>query len=157
MAVAAGVSHSLAIHAIPKIGLSSEMLSFGDQGIGTRGTAQTLMITNRGSGPLTIWEIALTGSQVVVTELLPLGTTFVSSTASQGNCVAPVPGAIRTLTCTIGSIASGTVATRKLVVKVTAAGGETLSNTATVRANSPDPNSANNTAKLTTRVFGSKR
>ena len=113
------------------------------------GTNLTYLITVKNAGP----TIA---SGVVVSEPLPAGTTFVSATPSQGSCITPAPGAIGTMTCSLGGMANSATATVTLVVRVTAAGGATLSNTASVSASSPDPNSTNNAATLTTRVFGTK-
>jgi uncharacterized protein DUF11 len=75
---------------------------------------------------------------VTVTDTLPASVTFVSATPSQGSCVRA--GVI--VTCYLGSIANGGVATVAIVVKPTVAGGFT--NTASVRASSTDPAAGNN-------------
>jgi uncharacterized repeat protein (TIGR01451 family) len=80
-----------------------------------------------------------TASNVVVTDVIPAGTTFVSSTPSQGSCTGTT-----TVSCTVGAIAAGGTATISLVVTAPAANGP-FSNTATA-SNTPegDPTPANN-------------
>jgi uncharacterized repeat protein (TIGR01451 family) len=146
---APGNQHAIALtgNGVPSADLA---LSLGaDQNPVRSATNLTYLITIQNAGPTA-------ASGVVVGEPLPAGTTFVSATPSQGSCITPAPGAIGTMTCNLGGMANGASATVKLVVKVTAAGGATLSNTASVSASSNDPNNANNAATLTTRVFGAK-
>ncbi|HEY3129262.1 MAG TPA: hypothetical protein VGL91_07375 [Acidobacteriota bacterium] len=83
---------------------------------------------------------------VVVTDTLPASVTFVSAGATQGSC----SQAAGTVTCNIGSMAVSATATITIVVAPTAAGS--ISNTATVKANEPDANPANNSATVTTTV-----
>ena len=100
----------------------------------------TLTAINNGPSPAT---------GVTVTDTLPANVTVVSATPSQGTCT-PAGG---TVTCVLGTLASGASATVTIQVTPTpAAGGTTLTNTATVIANEPDPNPANNTATATTAV-----
>jgi len=82
---------------------------------------------------------------VTVTDPLPGGVTFVSSASTAGSC-----SGTTTVTCALGSLASGAGATVTIVVSPTAGG--TLSNTAGVAATSADPNTANNSATATTTV-----
>jgi hypothetical protein len=70
----------------------------------------------------------------------------VSASASQGSC-AQSSG---TVTCSLGTLASGAGAT--VSINVTAGGKGTISNAASVKANEPDPNPANNTSTTATRV-----
>ena len=74
------------------------------------------------------------------------GTTFVSATASQGTCT----NASGTVTCSLGSLASGASGTVTIAVTPTVVG--TLSNTATVSGSEPDPNLSDNSATATTTV-----
>lgn len=92
-----------------------------------------ILVSNAGPQP---------ASNVVVTDTIPAGTTFVSATPSQGTC----NFAAGTVTCTLGTLASGASATIALTV-VTPATPQTISNTATV-ANTPeaDPTPGNNTS-----------
>jgi uncharacterized repeat protein (TIGR01451 family) len=96
----------------------------------------TLTVKNNGPANAT---------NVVVTDSVPAGTTFVSSTPSQGTCDA-------TVSCNLGSLASGGSATVTIVVTATAAG--TVTNTGKVTATQPDPNATNNSASATTNVYG---
>jgi len=85
-------------------------------------------------------------NEVVLTDTLPVGVAFVSAQASQGGC-ANNTGIV---TCNLGSMASGVSATTVIVVIPGAAGD--ITNTATARAREFDPDLANNTAIVVTRV-----
>lgn len=92
-----------------------------------------------------------TASNVVVTDTIPAGSTFISAVPSQGTC-----SGTATVTCTLGAIAPGGNATITLTVQAPAAPA-TLVNSATV-VNTPetDPNQANNTSTpATTSVAAS--
>jgi uncharacterized repeat protein (TIGR01451 family) len=82
-------------------------------------------------------------SSVVVTDVLPAGTTFVSATPSQGTC-----SGTTTVTCAIGTIPSGGSAAISLVTSSTATIGA-VTNTATVAAAQADPNPSDNSATTT--------
>jgi uncharacterized repeat protein (TIGR01451 family) len=97
----------------------------------------TITITNNGPSP---------ASGVSLADPLPANVTFVSATASQGNCSAAV-------NCTIGNLASGATATVTLVVRPTAFG--TVTNVATVSAAQTDPIATNNTASVTVPINAS--
>jgi uncharacterized repeat protein (TIGR01451 family) len=78
----------------------------------------------------------------VLRDALPAGATFVSSDRPS-TCTA----AGNIVTCNVGSLASGATFTVFVTVHVGAgAGGTTLDNTATGRANEPDPVDSNNSA-----------
>jgi uncharacterized repeat protein (TIGR01451 family) len=83
---------------------------------------------------------------VTVNDPLPAGETLVSATPSQGTCSDNV-------TCNLGAIAAGGSATITIVANVTAACGSTLTNTATVSGDQPDPNTANNSSSTSAFVF----
>jgi uncharacterized repeat protein (TIGR01451 family) len=105
----------------------------------------TITVENQGPGA---------ANDVTLTDQLPAETVFVSATASQGSCTRAGGGnRDGTLTCALGSLAAATSATVTIVVSPSRA-GVTLTNTATVRANAPDPNLANNTRTETTTVLG---
>jgi len=97
--------------------------------LGGSNISYTITITNNGPSPAT---------NVVLTDTLPAGATFVGTTPSQGTCTNPLS------TCAIGNLASGASATVIVVVKPNATG--TFTNSATVAANEADPNAANNSA-----------
>lgn len=82
---------------------------------------------------------------VNVSDTLPSSMRLVSATSTQGSC-----SGASTITCSLGNLASGASASVSIVVQPSSAG--TFSNTATVRANTADPNTRNNSAAVSTRV-----
>jgi uncharacterized repeat protein (TIGR01451 family) len=111
------------------------------------------------SGPATvatstniIYDIAVANAGpslaagVTVTDTLPAGTTFVSATPSQGSCTGT-----STVSCSLGTVPASGGATVQLVVKSPGTSG-TVANTATVAADTPDPNLANNTSTASIKV-----
>ena len=108
----------------------------------------TLKITNNGPAAAT---------NVIFSDTLPVGATFVSAIASQGG----TSQALGIVTGNLGGLASGASATVTMIVIASAAG--TLSDTATVRADQNDFNLSNNKVTITatsmqaapTSVFGS--
>ena len=97
----------------------------------------TLTVTNSGPSDAT---------GVTVTDTLPSGITFFSATPSQGSYDSP------TGVWTVGGIADDGGATLTLVFTVNSSTTGTLSNSAKVSANEPDPNTANNTDAENTAV-----
>jgi uncharacterized repeat protein (TIGR01451 family) len=108
-------------------------------GTATAGTnlAYTITVTNNGPA-------AATG--VTVTDVLPAGSSFVSSTPSQGSC-----SGTSTVTCSLGGLANGASATIALTIQAPSS-GPSVTNTATVTAVEADPTPANNTAGATTTL-----
>jgi uncharacterized repeat protein (TIGR01451 family) len=100
----------------------------------------TIAVSNAGPGA---------AGSVVVTDVLPAGTTFTSATPSQGSC-----SGTTTVTCNLGTIASAGSATISLTLTLPSATGP-VSNTATVATSSTDPNPANNSATSTVTVVPS--
>src|SRR5262249_50412788 len=96
----------------------------------------TLNVTNNGPS-------AATG--VTLTDTLPASTTFVSVMTNKGSCTGT-----STVNCNLGTLASGASATITIAVTPTAVG--TISNTASVTGSEFDPNTANNSASVTTMV-----
>ena len=80
---------------------------------------------------------------VVLTDTLPEGVEYVSSTSSQGTCRGP-----RTLICDLGVLVDGDSATVNLVVTIESA--EDVTNTANITANEADPSLAGNSATIVT-------
>jgi len=96
----------------------------------------TLAVTNRGPS-------AATG--VTLNDTLPSGVTFVSMSATQGNCTGTA-----TVNCSLGVLANGAAATVTITVRATGAGSVT--NTASVAGNQVDANLTNNSASSATTV-----
>jgi hypothetical protein len=84
---------------------------------------------------------------VVVTDVLPAGTTFIGAVPTQGTC-----SGTTTITCALGNLANGSTAHIALFVNTPPTPG-TVSNTATVTATEPDPIPANNTSTATTQTI----
>jgi uncharacterized repeat protein (TIGR01451 family) len=84
-------------------------------------------------------------TNVIITDVLPPGVTFVSATATQGNC-----NGTGTVTCNLGSLAVGGNAIVTIVVTPSSAGQ--ITNSATVFGTEADPDSTNNSAPATTLI-----
>jgi uncharacterized repeat protein (TIGR01451 family) len=110
--------------------------------------AYTIMVSNEGDEE---------ANGVIMNDPLPVSTTYVSSSTSQGSCTNPPVGSTGTLSCSLGTIDRGEGAAVNLVVKVNARGKTTISNTASVNSLTADSNIANNSATLLTNVFGSRK
>jgi uncharacterized repeat protein (TIGR01451 family) len=106
--------------------------------IQNRSLTYTIVVTNSGPSP---------ASGITLSDPLPANLNFGSAVPSQGTCL-EMSG---TVTCALGSLASGTSASVIITVTPTALG--TLTNTVTVTANEPDPNAANNLFSLDTNVI----
>ncbi len=87
----------------------------------------------------------LTATNVIVTDVLPVGVTFGLAQASQGTC-----SGISTVVCQLGTLNNGAAASVKVIVTPTIVG--TYVNTTTVTAAEFDPQLANNTAVATVGV-----
>src|SRR5215211_2052484 len=87
-------------------------------------------------------------SQVVITDVLPAGVSFVAATPSQGACsTLPPMGGTGTVICELGGV--GTSATLTLVVQPTAAvAGTMITNTAVVTTNNAGTGSATTTTQV---------
>jgi hypothetical protein len=77
-------------------------------------------------------------ASVTVTDILPVGTTYVSATPTQGSC-----SFTSAVVCSLGTMANGGSATIVLVLQSPNSPGP-IANTATVVSTTPDPNTANN-------------
>jgi uncharacterized repeat protein (TIGR01451 family) len=84
---------------------------------------------------------------VVLTDTLPAGVTYNSATPSQGS---PCTQSAGTVTCNLGTIASGASATA--TIKVTPPTTGQITNQASVSSGVSDPNATNNTASAVTNV-----
>ncbi len=100
------------------------------------GTQVTITLNLVNKGPAT-------ANNVAVTDLQPVGGTLGSATASQGSCGPPSGGQV---TCGLGSLAPSATAPMSIPVTFTDIGQWT--NTASVSATEPDPDSSNNQSNL---------
>jgi uncharacterized repeat protein (TIGR01451 family) len=173
-AVSAGASCQIQLTFTPTVaGLRSATLTVSDN---AAGSPQTVGLSGTGVTPIADLAVSIsaspnpvkTGSKVTYTitifnagpssamgilinDVLSSESTFVSATLSQGTCVTPVKGASGVVSCSLGSLSSG--ANRPIQIVVTVIAKKTsITNTATVSATTFDPNLANNTASITTRV-----
>jgi hypothetical protein len=115
--------------------------------VGIQGQNVTYSIVVANAGPSDATTVALT-------DILPVGSTFVSLGQSGPlfSCTAPAAGSTGTVNCSIATLNSGASTTFTLVVQADAS-ATTLSNTANVTSASADPNPANNTSTVTTGVI----
>ncbi len=97
----------------------------------------TLVVTNNGPSDAT---------NVTATDTLPSTVSYISATPTQGTC----SQAAGTVTCLLGTMINGVSAT--ITITVTAVTPSSAVNSASVTADQPDPNSANNTATQTTLI-----
>ena len=99
----------------------------------------TLVVTNTGPSNAT---------GVTVTDVLPVGVTFVSANSTQGTAT----NASGTITGAIGNLASGASATVTITATIDPSTVGPISNTATVTGNETDTDSSDNTSTTTTAV-----
>lgn len=99
----------------------------------------TYRLTVRNNGPDRATE-------VFVQNTLPENAVLVSATASQGTCA----GNIDNVSCLLGALANGASATVTIIVRPPQPG--TITNLARVSSDEIDPNSANNSASVSTQV-----
>ncbi|HEY6844292.1 MAG TPA: DUF11 domain-containing protein [Thermoanaerobaculia bacterium] len=91
----------------------------------------TITVSNAGPGP---------ASGATMSDVIPAGTTFVSATPAQGSC-----SGTSTVTCSLGTIASGGSATIALTLTLPSIPGP-VSDTASASATTPDSNATNNSS-----------
>ena len=118
----------------------------------------TQSVTNNGPTAITASTTA-PATSVTFSDTIPANTTLASAFVAPANwtCSAPAVGASGTISCTLNNgqtLAVGAVVNFPLVVKVTAgtAPGSTITNSPSVSSSVSDPNTANNTATVTTIV-----
>jgi len=90
--------------------------------------------------------------QLLLTDPTPSGSYFVSITPGPWSCSAPPAGSKGTISCSLSTEAVGVTQTMIFVVKVTTPGNVLVNNTASVTEATFDPNAANNTSTLSTKV-----
>ena len=103
-------------------------------------------------------------SGITITYALPVPTTFVRASTSQGSCSTPAVGSTGALRCSVGTLAKrsgkGLPGASQVQINVTVTvpplplgkTAETLTNTAAVSSTSIDPSAANNTSSVSTFV-----
>ena len=91
-------------------------------------------------------------SDVVVSDVLSSGVTFVEARPSKGTATAPLQGETGTVTWTVGSMENGDNQFAEIKVTVRIKGKTTITNVATTSSTTTDPVSGNNSASLTTTV-----
>ena len=121
-----------------------KVLGAGDDRFVGPGETITWFLTARNDGPSNAANFTLT-------DALPANTNFESITQTAGptfNCTTPAAGTNGTVTCTNASLALGAQATFTLVARVSPSAGTTgtITNTATVSSNNPDPDPSDNSS-----------
>lgn len=89
---------------------------------------------------------------VAVTDALPSGLELISASSTVGACSGSA-----IVTCPLGTMASGAVATVNVTARVTAGGGTSVTNAASVSSTTADPVAGNNSAGVTLDVKGKPR
>jgi uncharacterized repeat protein (TIGR01451 family) len=90
--------------------------------------------------------------QLTLNDAIPSGSKFVSIASGPWTCSAPSPGSNGVISCSLASEAVNATQSLTFVVKVTTPGNVLVNNTANVNAATYDPNTANNTSALSTKV-----
>jgi uncharacterized repeat protein (TIGR01451 family)/CSLREA domain-containing protein len=93
-----------------------------------------------------------TAPDVVVTDLLPTGATFVDARHNKGAHTAPPKGETGTVTWYVGDLLDQANEVAEITVTVLVKGRTTITNTASVTGEVADPNEANNTAAIKVSV-----
>lgn len=93
-----------------------------------------------------------TAPNVVVTDLLPTGSTFFEARKNRGTVTAPPKGETGTVTWYVGELVDQANEVAEIVVTVLVKGKTTITNTASVTGDVSDPNEANNTAAIKVSV-----
>jgi uncharacterized repeat protein (TIGR01451 family) len=93
-----------------------------------------------------------TATNVTATDNVPFRTTFYSVATTTGSCTSPRVGGTGTVTCTALSLPNAGSMIITLAVKILAFHNQAISDTATATSATFDPNTANNTATVVSRV-----
>jgi outer membrane protein assembly factor BamB len=107
-----------------------------------------------------VWNLGLgNADHEVLNTQVPAGTTFdnisISGTPGLGTCTTPPSGGTGQIVChENGVMFPNTTWTVQLTVKVTAPTGTVITESATTKSDTLDPNLANNTATVSTTVLG---
>ncbi len=90
--------------------------------------------------------------QLLLTDAVPNGTYFLGTTPGAWSCSAPPIGSSGTISCTLPTEAVNVTQTLTFSVKVKTPGSVLVNNTANVSAATFDPNTANNSSTLASKV-----
>jgi len=93
-----------------------------------------------------------TAPNVVVTDILPTGATFVEALHNRGTHTAPPRGETGTVTWSVGDMLDQANEVAQITVTVLVKGKTSITNTASVTGDVSDPNAANNSASLRVSV-----
>jgi uncharacterized repeat protein (TIGR01451 family)/CSLREA domain-containing protein len=93
-----------------------------------------------------------TAPNVVVTDILPTGATFVEARHNKGSHTAPPSGETGTVTWSVGEMLDQANEVAEITVTVRVKGRTTITNTASVTGDVADPNEANNSAAIRVSV-----
>ncbi|HUP69124.1 MAG TPA: hypothetical protein VM142_04840 [Acidimicrobiales bacterium] len=121
---------------VPKADLSITKTDAPDPVMAGDNLTYTIVVSNAGPSPAT---------GVTVTDTLPDGVTFVPASSTAGCTLLG-----STVSCLVGTVNVGSPATVTIVVTTLTAGA--LTNTASVGADTVDPNAGNNSSTATTNV-----
>jgi uncharacterized repeat protein (TIGR01451 family) len=140
------------------VSLSGTGTTLGDVRVGITGPSSapsnsqnTYAFTVTNAGPSSALN-------VVMTAQVPNGTKFIGLTTTQGTCTRPASGATSgTITCSLGTLASGSAAVNTATLKIVLSGkGGSIMNVAQAYSTgigaTPDPNLANNIASFSTSI-----
>ena len=130
---------------------ASALIVGPDQGL--EGEGRTNQIPNTSFTSVVENNGPATAHNVVYTDALPAGLQVNTFYCTVGQCQSPITTSLgscnvsgSTVTCNLGTMAPGTMATINIPVEATATGN--ITNTVTVAATEADPNLANNTASV---------
>lgn len=110
------------------------------------GSTLTYGLTAKNNGP----DPAVS---TVLNQTLAAQSTFVSATSSQGTCTTPAVGASGNISCALGTLANGAMATLTVKVTVTAPAGTSITSSANLSSATSDPVPGNNGATVTSTVI----
>ena len=133
---------SLNLTAVNLVGSTADLVA-------TASTAGSVIVGNNLTYNLTVTNYGpSTATGVILTNALPAGVTYISSSATQGG----ISVAAGVITWTPGTLVMNAGAALSFVVNTTSVG--TLTNNCYVQGNETDPNTVNNAATTTTPVVG---
>jgi uncharacterized repeat protein (TIGR01451 family) len=111
------------------------------------GTTLTYKLQIKNGGPTD-------AANVVVNDALPAQVQFETISPGGLTCLTPAVGTTGTISCNTSTLANGASATITVTVMVVGGGKSSITDTATVKSDALDPNLANNSASVTTNIFG---